>query len=298
MSEMELMSLDLRYEGYRMRNRARETRLLASISERGIVEPLEGVELEERPVLLNGFKRLRCARRLGLAAAPYVSLGEDVATGIAALLRGSYDRALTLLEQAGFVDELKQAHAMSVGEIAELLSRSKAWVSLRLGVIGELPPQVRDKLFGGAFPVYAYLYHVRPFMRINKQGRAQAEELVMALSGKGLSVREIARLAQGFFHGSDALREQIRAGHLALPLDQLKSLDRPAEGCSPLEQALLRDLQGACKYMRRVTSACADKRLESAAFKAQAQLLLGGLLGQAETFYESARSLHDRCGQV
>ncbi len=81
MSEIELSSLDLRYEGYRMRNRAGEARLLASICERGIVESLEGVEVEDSHVLLNGFKRWRCARRLGLATAPYVSLGEDAAMG-------------------------------------------------------------------------------------------------------------------------------------------------------------------------------------------------------------------------
>jgi len=43
MSEsVELSSLDLRYEGYRLRDDAREARLLASIAERGIDEPLQG----------------------------------------------------------------------------------------------------------------------------------------------------------------------------------------------------------------------------------------------------------------
>ena len=145
MMEIELSSLDLRYEGYRMRNRAGEARLLASIGERGIVEPLEGVEVEQRHVLLNGFKRWRCARRLGLGTAPYVSLGEDAAMGIVALLRASNDRALSLLEQAGFVDELKRLHGMNVAEIAEALARSKAWVSLRLGLLAEMSPAVRQK---------------------------------------------------------------------------------------------------------------------------------------------------------
>ena len=40
MSEtVERSSLDLRYEGYRIRNAAAEARLLASIAERGIEEP-------------------------------------------------------------------------------------------------------------------------------------------------------------------------------------------------------------------------------------------------------------------
>ena len=48
MSEsVELSTLDLRYEGYRLRDDAREARLLASIAQRGIEEPLEGVDTSE-----------------------------------------------------------------------------------------------------------------------------------------------------------------------------------------------------------------------------------------------------------
>ena len=129
-----------------MKDRAGEARLLAAVAERGIAEPLEGVDEGERHVLLNGFKRWRCARKLGLTSVPYVSLGEDAAMGIVALLRASNDRALGLLEQAGFVDELKRLHQMSVAEIAESLSRSIGWVSMRLGLLAEMPPVVRQKL--------------------------------------------------------------------------------------------------------------------------------------------------------
>jgi hypothetical protein len=65
--EVELSSLDLRYEGLRLKAAALEERLLGSIAQRGIEEPLEGVEIKERSVLLNGFKRYRCARKLRLA---------------------------------------------------------------------------------------------------------------------------------------------------------------------------------------------------------------------------------------
>jgi len=79
--EAELSTFDLRYEGYRMKNPALEGRLLASITERGIEEPLEGVDAGDRRILLNGFKRYRCAQRLALETVPYATLGEDEATG-------------------------------------------------------------------------------------------------------------------------------------------------------------------------------------------------------------------------
>ncbi len=75
MNEIEISSLDGRYEGHRLKDRTAEARLLAAIAERGIAEPLEGVEEGERHVLLNGFKPWRCERKLGLASVPYLSLG-------------------------------------------------------------------------------------------------------------------------------------------------------------------------------------------------------------------------------
>jgi len=74
MSEMvERSSLDLRYEGYRLRNDAAEARLLASIAERGIEEPLGGVDTPQGRLLLDGFRRNRCAAKLGIECVPYVS---------------------------------------------------------------------------------------------------------------------------------------------------------------------------------------------------------------------------------
>jgi len=298
MNEIELSSLDLRYESYRMRDRAREARLLASVCERGILEPLEGVSVDAGHVLLNGFKRLRCARRLGLGTVPYVALCEDAAMGIVSLLRASNEHMLSILEQAGFVDELNAVHGMTLVQIAETLSRSKAWVSLRLGLIAQMSPSVREKLFSGAFPVYAYMYVLRPFMRINGAGREAVESLVLALSGKGLSVREIEMLARGYFHGSEELREQIRSGNVALPLKRLNHSMSRDEQCTPLEQAMLKDLDMARKYMQRVSAKSADIRLESAAFRAEAQLLLSGLLSHAEVFFQGVRQLYDRCGHL
>jgi len=298
MVEVELSSLDVRYEGYRMRNRAGEARLLASIAERGISEPLEGVELDQSHVLLNGFKRWRCARKLGLCTVPYVSLGEDTAMGIVALLRASNDRALTLLEQAGFVDELKRLHGMSVADMAEALSRSKGWVGMRLGLLSEMSPVVRRELFAGRFPLYAYMYSLRPFMRMNRGRSEEVEQFVAALSGKRLSVREIGHLAHGYFRGPEALREQIASGNVALPLERLKQRDQQAEGCTPFEQGMLRDIEIAAKYMQRVVTKAQSPRLRSGAFFAQAELLLAGLLERASAFLQSVRQLHDRCGQA
>src|SRR5919106_2721599 len=134
-SEIEISSLDLRYEGYRMKNPALEGRLLASIAQRGIEEALEGVPSADSFILLNGFKRYRCARQLQLHTVPSSSLGPEEVGAILNLLRVSNDKTLSILEQARFLTELKQVRGMSLAEIAEQLSRSKAWVSMRLSLL-------------------------------------------------------------------------------------------------------------------------------------------------------------------
>ena len=296
--EVELSALDLRYESYRMKNPALEARLLASIAQRGIEEPLEGVDRAEPSILLNGFKRYRCASKLGIRIAPYASLGEDEASGIINLLRVSNDRSLTILEQARFIDQLRRLDQMSVADIAGELSRSKAWVSVRLGLIGEMSAAVRERIFNGTFPVYPYLYTLRPFMRMNGVKKQEIEDFVVAVSGKKLSVREIEQLAHGYFRGPASFREAIREGHTALVLDRMGQVPEDPDGSSEFERVLLKDLEITHKYMQRVMGKSEDRRLKTRAFQAQAHLLTAGILSQSRAFFEVMRKLHDRCGQT
>ncbi len=297
-TEVELSALDLRYQGFRMKNAALEGRLLVSIAQRGIEEPLEGVPSADQYILLNGFKRYRCARQLQIHTVPYASLGPEEGVGILNLLRIANTKALGLLEQAAFIDELKNGRGMTVAEIATELSRSKAWVSMRLGLIAEMSPRVREKLLGGEFPVYPYMYTLRQFMRMNGVKAEQIEQFVLACSGHPLSVREIEGLAHGFFRGPESFRQQILSGNLALPLKQLKEVPSDPEGCSEFERLMLRDLELAQQYMQRVMAKSQDERLSSRNFHAQCHLLTNGILSRSTAFFQTLRKLHDRSGQA
>jgi len=293
---VELSQLDLRYEGCRLKSPVVEARLLAAIAQVGLQKPLQGVELSSTRVLLDGFKRLRCAKKLHLSTVPFVSLAPGEAAGIICLLRAANDHALSLLEQARFLDELKAGCGLSVAEIAQQLSRSKAWVSLRLGVLAELSQVVREALFDGSFPVYSYLYTLRPFRRLN--GVAAIDEFVTALRGKKLSARQIEQLAHGFFRGPESFREQIRKGHLTLPLQQLKDLPHDPNGCSEFERLCLADLEQAQKVLVRLMTKSSDQRLSSRPFRAQAHLLCAGLLSRLPAFTKTLQTLYDHCGHT
>jgi hypothetical protein len=292
--QVELSSLDLRYQGYRLRDDAREARLMASIAERGIEEPLEGVDAHGARLLLNGFKRYRCANKLGIHSVPYVALAQEEATGILNLMRVSSDKALGILEQARFIVDLVTIHGMSVAEVAETLSRSKAWVSMRRGLIDQMSDQVRQILFRGAFPVYCYMYTLRQVRRMNSISQADIEQFVKAVAGQRLSVRDIELLAHAYFRGPASMRQAIDAGKLTWSLDQMKNVPSDPEGCSEFERVLLKDLEIVHKYMQRVMSKCQSPDLNSRAFYAHANLLAGGLLSRVPLFQERMKEFHDR----
>ena len=207
MEQVELSSFDLRYENCRMKSRGFESILLGSISEYGIRDPLQGVDTNEVRILLDGFKRYRCSKRLGIGIVPYSSLGDDEASGIIELLRISNSKSLSILEQARLIDELMTTHNMSNWEIARSLEKSKSWVSVRSGIIGEMSEFVRNKIFSGKFPVYSYMYTLRQFMRINCVTKKDVDEFVNLVSGKHLSLRDIELLAHGYFKGSEEFRQ-------------------------------------------------------------------------------------------
>ncbi len=299
MSEtVERTSLDLRYQSYRLRNDAAEARLLASIAERDIEQPLAGVDTPQGRLLLDGFKRYRCATKLGIECLPYVSLGEEETSGIAALVRVSKQQTLSILEQARFVVELLSMHDMSMADVAETLSRSKAWVSMRRGLLTEMTQGVQEILFRGVFPVYSYMVTLRPFMRMNGVGQQEIEGFVQAVAGQRLSVREIELLAHGYFRGPTSLREAIDQGNWKWSLQQMQTVPEDPAGCNDFERGLLRELERLLKSMQCVLTRCDDPRLQTRAFYAQANLLVASLLSRRESFFKKMKEFHDRSGHA
>ena len=292
-AEIELSQLDLRYEGHRLRQRGLEDRILASIGREGIREPLAGAVVESVYVLLDGFKRYRCARQLHVERVPFVRLGQDEASAIVALLGQARRSRLSVLEEARFLDELK-ARGMSLAEMAEALGRSKAWVSLRLGLLEAMSPVAREKVFAGGLPVHSWIYTVAPFRRLNGVTVGQVDEFVGAVSGRGLSVRQIDQLAQGFFRGPESFRQELRAGHLTLLLQQMAAVPVDPDGCSEFERILVGDLEQIQKHAQRVATKSQDRRLQSRAFFVQCHLLTGSLLSRGKGFLKILQQLHDR----
>jgi len=123
------------------------------------------------------------------------------------------------------------------------------------------------------------------------------DEFVKSVAGENLSIRNIETLANGYFRGSDALREQIKSGQITWALSRLRESHTTPQGLSQVESDMLRDLEIVSKYMQRV-AAKTRHPYKTNAFFAQANLLAGGILRQSDLFLKAIRSFHDRSGQT
>jgi len=296
MKEVEITQIDTRFEGYRLKDKNQEKVILSSILEQGIREPLQCVvKPEEQLILLDGFKRLRSASKLGIKVVPVVSLGSDEAGAILQLIRLSNVQGLSILEQAVLVDELKGTYGMSAMEIARHLERSPAWVSVRLGIIGEMSPVVKEAIFSGRFPVRSYMYTLRQFTRVKGIKKSDIDAFVHSVSGKGLSIRAIETLSHGFFKGGQSLKEQILQGNLNWTLNQLRQdAMNNTDSLSECESKTLRDLELAQRCIGRIPYEIKDLRLKSPSFFATAYLVAGNILGKMNYFIKVLEEFYDQ----
>ena len=295
---IEISALDLRYEPYRLKAAGAEKTLLASILGNGIRDPLSGADIGERHILLDGFKRYRCAVKLGIGMVPYTSIGDDEACGLIALLRASTAKSVSILEQARLIDALKTVHQMTCADIAGLLQKSKAWVSVRFGIVREMSASVAEHIFAGRFPVHSFMYTLRPFMRINGVSKDDVDAFVALVAGKNLSIRDIDLLTHGYFRGPADFRRQMAAGNIKWVLDRVKKAAPVDRQCTKVEQDTLKMLDVASTYMQKLIIRCRDSRCKTDAFFARANLLSGGIIRQIPLFAKAMEDFYDHSRQT
>jgi hypothetical protein len=135
-------------------------------------------------------------------------------------------------------------------------------------------------------------------MRMNGIKKEEVDEFVASVSDKGLSLRDIEVLANGYFKGGQDIREQIKSGNIAWGLSRLKHSSVEPTDCTQIERRMLTDLEITQKYMQRVINKSQDDRFKNASFFAQAHLISGGILRQLEIFSKAVEVFHDQCGQT
>lgn len=143
-----LESFDEAYARYRLAGRETEGEMVSSMRRFGQMTPVVCCLREERPRLIDGFRRLWAARQI-------VEIGElstrlievDDRQAKAAILRlNQSGRRVHVLEEAWLVYSLVREDGLSQWEVAELLGKHKSWVCRRLALLERLSEKARQDL--------------------------------------------------------------------------------------------------------------------------------------------------------
>jgi hypothetical protein len=243
----------------------------------------------QRYTLLDGFKRYRCACRLKIGIVPALICDGQEKEGIVALLRSSHNQGLTDLEHGALLDRLHTAHGMSVVQIATHIGCSTGWVGVRLGMVEQMSELVRRKVLGGQFPARCYLYGVRPFTRVNDYKNGLVDRFVNAVSGRGLSTRDIFLLTKAYFTGGSCIRQRIDEGKAIEVLEALKEDNRVDIGAALVDNIVSIQVQ-----LERFIAQARSARLEDEAIALRTHLACAGLLRNIGPFTRSVKELYGK----
>jgi ParB family chromosome partitioning protein len=151
-----------------------------------VVRPIEGGRYE----LIAGERRWRAAKAAGLATVPaLVRETDDRESLLLALVENVAREDLSAVEEARAYALLQDEFALSLGDVAERVGRSKPSVSNRLRLL-ELPDDLLDLVERGQLSEG----HARAVLAVpgNEERRALARRIVR----EGLSVRAAERAAR------------------------------------------------------------------------------------------------------
>lgn len=206
--DIELATLDLRYEALRSRDGERERRLLAAISAVGQQVPIVVVRDEGRHVVVDGYKRVRVLRRLreDVVRATVWELEEAEALVLERVLRDG--PGSSAVEQGWLLHELEQRFRLGREELARRFDRTPSWVSRRLGLVRELPEAVQVHVRSGAIGAHAAMKYLLPLARANATDCAR---MATAIAPRRPTSRQIAELWATYASGNAKTRELVAA---------------------------------------------------------------------------------------
>jgi hypothetical protein len=137
---LRLEEIDVRYGHYRLQVREAEEAMARSLRRYGQIAPVVVCLREERPALVDGFKRLEAARGLkGFESLSARRIDVDERGAKAAMYGlNRTGRRFGELEEAWLVQALVREDSLSQVEVATLLGRHKSWVCRRLAMMEKL----------------------------------------------------------------------------------------------------------------------------------------------------------------
>jgi ParB family chromosome partitioning protein len=179
--------------------------LAASIKSRGLLQPIVVRRVQDSFELLAGERRFRAAQLAGLDRLPALVRDADDPLEIA-LIENLQREDLSPLEEAEGLAGLIERHGYSHQEVAELLGKSRPYVSNTLALL-RLPDQVKGELHQGGRDVSREL-----LMAVARETEPDAAlSLWRRLREETPSVRAFRAGTHGMVRERPALREVLLA---------------------------------------------------------------------------------------
>jgi ParB-like chromosome segregation protein Spo0J len=207
---MELTKIDVRFSSLRRANPEDLRRLQESIHrDGGIRDPLlVSTDVDpEHWVLVDGFKRLHVAVKMGSTHLWALTAQMDAAHAKAAILHCNQPRkGLCTLEEAWLVRSLCE-QGLAQKDVARLLKRDRPWVSRRMKIATNLEPSLQDEVRQGVLST-AVACNLSRLQRDNQRDVAQAiRDCEFSSHEVSQLVRELRRTPN---REKQAVREMLR----------------------------------------------------------------------------------------
>lgn len=177
-----------------------------SLGRQGQLTPLLCREAPSGLEVIDGFKRLRAARRLGWTCLLVQVTRATAVQAKVQLCGANQGVGLSEIEEAWVVRSMRREDRLTQPEIGALLGRSKSWVCRRLQLAEALADEVQVDLRLGLVGATA----ARELARVPRGNQARAAAVVKE---RGLSTRQAMTLVEGLLQApSEAAREALLRG--------------------------------------------------------------------------------------
>lgn len=277
--DLECRQVDRRYQGLRVLDAGRVSRIAASIAQEGQQSP---VLVTADGVLVDGYHRVAALESLGRDLVLAVELAVAEAEALVLAWRLETGRRKSVLEEGWLLRELVESHGRRQGALVVELKRPRSWVSQRLGLVRDLPEASQEAVRLGRVPAQAAMKVLLPMAR---QDRRAVETLTQRLS-EPVSVRELERLYAAWRRADPEVRQRI-VEHPGLYLKADAAVSPPLDE----ESRLAVDLEGVAGLCRK-----ARRQVREGVFARANSLLLRQCWQEAELAFAALTQEVRRAG--
>ena len=196
--------------------------LVASIREKGVIQPLVVRRVEDHYQIIAGERRWRAAQKAGLSEIPVTiqNVSEDWALEIA-LIENIQREDLNPIEEANAYRNLIENFDLSQEDVARRVGKSRSTVTNALRLL-RLPETIQQEVLSGQLS----MGHARALLSLN--GPEDMLEASQQIIKKQLSVRETEALVKKIqaFEGGGAAKVKASVASLSAELEQLQDILR------------------------------------------------------------------------